>query len=788
MSRGNKNQQQQAPVFDDTGPSTTQTPYIVPTSAGVQLVSILSVGDQADIKDGPPGSEGQPWRMVGIPDGLGAFDNGDGTMTVLMNHELGATQGVVREHGSTGAFVSQLIVDTDTLEVLEAGDLVQDVFLFDRTTDTYVEATTQFGRLCSADLPAVSALFDPSTGLGTTERIYFNGEEVGNEGRAFAHILTGPEAGDSYELPALGRMSWENVVANPNSGARTTIVCLDDSTPGEVYVYVGDRRATGTAVERAGLTDGDLFGILMSFGDDGPAVPTQGTFSLVAQGDDGDVTDTTGTELQAQSAPITQFGRPEDGQWDPSNPNRFYFVTTGAGATPTRLWALDFTDVENPELGGTFTVLLEGGLAGTNPAAGPVMLDNMTVTESGLVILQEDPGNNPRLARVWMYNPAADNGIDPFSGLTQLAQHDPARFTNPAGPLGTPAPGSTTGFGQDEESSGVIEVTDILGEEQRLALLLDTQAHYAFSPAEFVEGGQLMAMYVELANPGDTRFNGGNGNDNFDGGFGDDRINGGRGDDLLWGSYGDDRVAGEDGNDRIDGGPGEDRLEGGRGNDTIAGGTDNDDLRGEDGNDNLDGGVGDDRVDGGDGRDTVMGNVGNDDLRGGRDNDTLDGGQGADELSGDSGNDNLHGGSGHDELRGGDGRDQLFGDAGDDELDGGDGTDFLDGGAGADEVRGGRGEDTFFVGSPEEGGDTFLDFRPGDDLIMLDFDVSASMVAFVGFEDGVSSVPASGAALIYSDVTGDLLWDPTGGSAVDRVLVATLANSPELERADLLLV
>ena len=69
-------------------------------------------------------SEGQPWRIVGIPDGLGAFDNGDGTMTVLMNEELGATAGVVREHGSTGAFVSQLIVDTDTLEVLSARGLV----------------------------------------------------------------------------------------------------------------------------------------------------------------------------------------------------------------------------------------------------------------------------------------------------------------------------------------------------------------------------------------------------------------------------------------------------------------------------------------------------------------------------------------------------------------------------------------------------------------------------------------------------------------------------------------
>jgi hypothetical protein len=36
------------------------------------------------------------YRMVGIPDGLGAFDNGDRTFTLLMNHELGSTLGAVR--------------------------------------------------------------------------------------------------------------------------------------------------------------------------------------------------------------------------------------------------------------------------------------------------------------------------------------------------------------------------------------------------------------------------------------------------------------------------------------------------------------------------------------------------------------------------------------------------------------------------------------------------------------------------------------------------------------------
>jgi Ca2+-binding RTX toxin-like protein len=184
----------------------------------------------------------------------------------------------------------------------------------------------------------------------------------------------------------------------------------------------------------------------------------------------------------------------------------------------------------------------------------------------------------------------------------------------------------------------------------------------------------------------------------------------------------------------------------------MAGGTGDDDLRGEDGNDSLDGGVGDDRLEGGDGSDSLMGNVGDDNLKGGRDDDSLHGGQGRDELSGGDGDDDLHGGSA------------------------------------ADELHGGRGADTFFIASPAEGGDTIFDFRPGDDLITLDVDVPAVQVAFVGFEDGVDTVPASGAALIYSDATGLLSWDPTGGSASDQVLVATLIGSPGLERADVLLV
>jgi len=62
-----------------------------------------------------------------------------------------------------------------------------------------------------------------------------------------------------------------------------------------------------------------------------------------------------------------------------------------------------------------------------------------------------------------------------------VAQHDPARFT-------PDAPGFLT---QDEESSGIIPMDDILGEGW---YLLDVQAHYA-TDAELVEGGQLLGLH-----------------------------------------------------------------------------------------------------------------------------------------------------------------------------------------------------------------------------------------------------------------------------------------------------
>lgn len=465
-----------------TGPSSSQTPYLVPTGAGVDVKSIITVGDAA-----PNG-----YKMVGIPDGLGAFDNGDGTFTVLMNQEIAANLGAVRAHGSTGAFVSKWVIKKSDLSIVSGDDLIKNLYLWDPATSTYNKGTAAFARFCSADLAAPTAFYNSATGLGTTARIFLNGEENGIEGRALGNIASGANAGTTYELPYLGKFSWENAVASPTTSNKTVVAGMDDGTGGQVYFYVGTKTNTGTDIDKAGLNNGKLFGIKVAglAAELAASSPTPGTrFSLA---DLGQVQTKTGATLEADSvaAGVTTFLRPEDGAWDPSNPKDFYFNTThqldqvsdgvGTQVGNSRVWQLRFDDPTNPELGGTIEAVVDGS-TDKDATGKPVkvnMLDNMTIDRYGHIILNEDVGGNAHNGKVWQYDIATDS-------LTQLTKFDPARF----GDIGV-AP--TAPFTIDEETSGVIDVQEILGAGW---FLLDAQAHYPNTDPALVEGGQLLALY-----------------------------------------------------------------------------------------------------------------------------------------------------------------------------------------------------------------------------------------------------------------------------------------------------
>jgi len=528
---------------DITGPSSSQSPYVLGSLPGINTVSLITVGDSVNLK--PDGVT--PYRAVGIMDGMGAFDNGDGTFSVVMNHEIAVSinsggmasaPGVFRAHGNAGAFVSLWTIDKQTLEVLHGEDLLPNntsIFLSNNNPGTgtphsgYLPGdTTIISRLCSADLAPASAYgwTDPVSGIfyGTTARIFQTGEEssgvatsiaaggdLGPEGsvhfgRQWNMIVTddpnipGDQSHTAFEMSHCGLFSWENNLANPLSQRKTITAGMDDGSPaGQVYFFAGDKQTTGNVVERAGLTrqsaNDNLWVLKVPSLTtvDGSGVPIEdraqpvsgpkgasAAFTLLKSGVDGDASGLTFGQLEADSDAkgATQFFRPEDGQWDPNNPSDYYFVTTdrydqvkdgvGTQIGRSRLYRLRFTNISQPELGGTITCLLDGTEAGN-------MFDNLTIDKRGNIVIQEDVGGQAHIGAIWNYNIATGN-------LKLLAQHDPARFL--AG-----APGFLT---VDEESSGVISLDDILGTGW---YLMDVQAHYAI-PGELVEGGQLLLMYV----------------------------------------------------------------------------------------------------------------------------------------------------------------------------------------------------------------------------------------------------------------------------------------------------
>jgi hypothetical protein len=215
------------------------------------------------------------------------------------------------------------------------------------------------------------------------------------------------------------------------------------------------------------------------------------------------------------------MARVEDGHWDPSNPNVFYFVTTESNkdpiatapnpATPTvsrdggALWRLTFKDAQNPAAGAELEMLLNGGesVYMSKP-------DNITVTEDGkYLLLQEDPGGNALLARIVAYR-VSD------SKLAVVAQFDANKFLK----------GGSEFITEDEESSGIIDATKLLAKpgDTNSYFFFNAQIHNpagaiaarpdlakrsAAKKAEIntatVEGGQ---FYVMTISNWDTVFNG----------------------------------------------------------------------------------------------------------------------------------------------------------------------------------------------------------------------------------------------------------------------------------------
>jgi hypothetical protein len=456
-----------------TGNNSSQSPYLKPARPGVQFTSILTAGDAVS-----------GYKMTGAPSGLDAYDNNDGTFTLLVNHEISSTLGVTRAHGSNGSFISKWIINKSDLSVVSGSDLMQQVYLWDTTTQTYNQDTYAFSNFRAGYLGDPSSFYNSATGKGTTERIYITGEDNGLEGKAMAHILTGPNAGKSYELPALGKFAWKQLTVLSLTNDQTIVLAADGGTEGEanghIYYYYGTKTKSGTEIERAGLTNGILYAANAAFTKEDTADVFLKDEVIFARERLylGDVKNKTGAELYAQSlnGGATLFANP-GGIADIGGD--YYFTTCAGFNKPARLW--QFTtyrqDYFSTRVNGYTPPDYSGQLAEQK------LWQNLAYDFRNHFTLLEDPGNNAHIAKLWQYGPS----------LYPIAYFDSARFL----------PGAANFITQNEGAAGIMNIAHILGPGMYLTT---AQVRSASSDPAVVEGGQLLAYFNPYSlNAGDAK-------------------------------------------------------------------------------------------------------------------------------------------------------------------------------------------------------------------------------------------------------------------------------------------
>jgi hypothetical protein len=469
--------------------------------------------------------------LPGVPDGMGILKNADGTLSILANHELSISDKTVqlgkKATGTWGSSISKLTYNPSTGKITALDSMIKSVQYYDYNNKVYTADYTKsiptgypaldsFGsenfsnglnRFCSANLVQAGGLLhkEGKKTFGYNGALYFTSEEGSDYSRTFAFDTNG----NGFQLPKMGLGGYENALANPASG-KSTVVMLNedgDETKSQLYMYLGTKQEKGANfAEKAGLTNGQLYAI--SVKNARTDLKFRANYKIgekAAVGFNPLNTDPEFADVQAQAQGAgTTFSRVEDGEWDPKNPNVYYFLTTQSTkdpiasapnpATPTvsrdggALWRMTFADVKNPMKGATIEMLLNGGesLYLSKP-------DNLAIDESGHILIQEDPGSNAHLARILAYRISDGK-------LGVVAQFDKTYF----------AADATTLITIDEESSGVVNANAFLRKSGDTAsyFFFNAQVHATTSKSRLevapvtemdqaaIEGGQFYLLKI----------------------------------------------------------------------------------------------------------------------------------------------------------------------------------------------------------------------------------------------------------------------------------------------------
>ena len=230
-----------------TGPSSSTAPYILASEPNVRFVSITTTGDPL-----PGGGV-----FGGIPDGIGAFDNGDGTITVLVNHEIRPADGLVRDHGAIGAYVDRLVIDKRQRWRSSAPTTSSSRCRSGTTPPILMSTPNHRPRPLLLERPC------------RAERLLQRGDRSRQQRPNLSDRRGNRPGGTRLRHAGRWRPSRDRVRAalprqhvlrkprrQPLAQDKTIVISLDDGLNGQVYIYVGDKQATGTEIEKAGLSGG----------------------------------------------------------------------------------------------------------------------------------------------------------------------------------------------------------------------------------------------------------------------------------------------------------------------------------------------------------------------------------------------------------------------------------------------------------------------------------------------------------------------------------------------------
>lgn len=417
----------------------SQEPYLDPVTADVEVHALLTVGDSVNKRP-----DGADYRLVGRPAGLGTLDNGDGAFTLLVTHQLGATEGSQRAHGGKGSFVSKWTFQNLLAE--DGRDLGQRVFM-SATSYATPQSAIHLESLGPSSLVPAGLLLDAP--VGYEEPLFLSvGTRTPDHGSAWAFTLDG----DVYDLPELGSDTLGGIAVLPVTGPRTWLAAPTRAESGQLSFYAGTKLAKGAPVELAGLDDAEM-------GRWGLSIKSS-TKAAVS-------TDPATASLEADGAGF--FDYLGEGAWDPANPSDYYFLLSDPLMGNSQLAVVHIADWTQPDAVGTAEALLQG-------TEGQHVLSHLMLDGRGHIYLGEEPQDDSALCQLWRYDIESRT-------LTAIAKAS-ARFD----------PDSKDFITSNENITGIVDASAVLGPGW---LFVSFQAN---SPApgfdtELVAGGQLLAVH-----------------------------------------------------------------------------------------------------------------------------------------------------------------------------------------------------------------------------------------------------------------------------------------------------